>query len=122
MVTGSYSRKISLGIYLRIELIYRTMFYMSMRESRAIIGTKGLVTLPKEWRDSHGINDDTENITAIYKMGGPLIIMPEGKELSHLEEACMDLLEKGPTVEALKEKIDAIRALDTAFTVALQEL
>jgi len=98
------------------------MFYMGMRESRAIIGTKGLVTLPKEWRDSHGINDDTETITAIYKMGGPLIIMPEGKELSHLEEACMDLLEKGPTVEALKEKLDAIRALDTAFTVALQEL
>jgi len=98
------------------------MFYYGMRESRSIIGTKGLITLPKEWRESHGIIIATEHIIAIYKMGGALIVVPEGKELPSIEEACIDLLEKGPTVVDLKEKLEVIRGLDRAFTVALQEL
>uniref|UniRef100_A0A6M3LZ18 Putative antitoxin family protein n=1 Tax=viral metagenome TaxID=1070528 RepID=A0A6M3LZ18_9ZZZZ len=98
------------------------MFYYGMRESRSIIGTKGLITLPKEWRESHGINETTENITAIYKMGGALIVVPEGEELSPLEAACIDLLEKGPTVEGLREKINAMAAVSDAFSAALQVL
>jgi len=78
--------------------------------------------LPKEWRESHGINETTEHITAIYKMGGALIIVPEDKEFSAIEEACVDLLEKGPTVEGLKEKINAMTGVSDAFLAALQAM
>jgi len=94
-----------------------------MRESRSIIGNKGLITLPKEWRESHGIVDKTEGgIETVYKESGALIIIPSGKTLSPLETACIDFLEKGPSVDSVKEQLEAIKRIYEAFTVTLSEL
>lgn len=81
---------------------------MDMREIRSVIGAKGLITMPKEWRDVHGLNE-SQSVNQIYRMGGALVIIPEGKELSSLENICINILEKGPLPDELKEGLSTLK-------------
>jgi AbrB family looped-hinge helix DNA binding protein len=73
-----------------------------MRVNRSIISEKGLVTLPKVWRDRHCLGEGSK-VEVIYKMGGPLIITPNNFTPDALQEACFSFLEKGLSAEQLKE-------------------
>jgi len=81
-----------------------------MRETRSIIGNKGLITLPKEWRDIHNLTEK-DSIESIYKLNGVLIIKPENKQLSEIEEICINILEKGITDEDIKPYLESVEQL-----------
>lgn len=94
-----------------------------MREERAVIGAKGLITLPKEWRDSHSLQSNGEwNVKVIYKLGGALIVVPANKELSRVEESMMTFLEKGLSVDELKAQVSILTETGQAISEVLEKM
>lgn len=63
------------------------------KEDRKITSDKFTITLPKEWRDSHGLTPKMA-LTPYYQEGSPLVLIPSGTELDELEVQLITLLVK----------------------------
>lgn len=63
------------------------------KEDRKITSDKFTITLPKEWRDSHGLTPKNA-LTPYYQEGSPLVLIPSGTELDELEVQLITLLVK----------------------------
>ena len=64
-----------------------------MRIDRSVISKKGLVTMPKDWRDRHSLDENSE-VEVIFQESGPLIIVPKGYNPGDiLEKACISYRE-----------------------------
>ena len=91
-----------------------------MKVARSVISNKGLVTLPKEWRDNHNLTEVSEVELLFSKEGGPLIIIPKGFEAGDLQGACIDFLERGLTREQVMEAYNVANNLASSLYDSLQ--
>lgn len=89
-----------------------------MRIERSVISNKGLVTLPKDWRDKHNLDESSEVEIIFKEKGGPLLIMPKGYAPTDLlEDACIKYMEKGLN----KQEIEEAHKVITLFGAGLKE-
>lgn len=89
-----------------------------MRVHRSVISNKGLVTLPKEWREQYNLDQNSE-VEIIFKRGGPLMILPTGFIPDALQEACLSFLEKGLTREQMSEAYNVAENLTSNLRESL---
>lgn len=69
--------------------------------NRKITGDKFVVTLPQPWREANGLVPGNYVITSFREAGGsgPMVVVPQGLELSELEEGLIIALLDGPSPE-----------------------
>lgn len=109
---------------LRIEgrVINRSIDLLNMPADRKITGDKFTITLPKDWRDSHGLSPG-QSLTPFYGEGTPLVFIPKELELSEAEVKIIEVLTKYRTSIEAKEFGDKIaKVIDTAINEAIAEL
>ena len=68
------------------------------KEDRKITSDKFTITLPKEWRDSHGLTPK-DAVTPYYQEGSPLVLVPSGTEMDTLEVQLITLLVKYKSIK-----------------------
>ena len=68
------------------------------KEDRKITSDKFTITIPKEWRDSHGLTPKMA-LTPFYQEGSPLVLIPSGMELDTLEVQLITLLVKYKSIK-----------------------
>lgn len=61
------------------------------KEDRKITSDKFTITLPKDWRDVHGLTPKMA-LTPFYSDGSPLILIPKGMPLDDLEIKLITLI------------------------------
>lgn len=61
------------------------------KEDRKITSDKFTITLPKEWRDPHGLTPKM-TLTPFYSDGSPLVLIPKEMTLDALEVKLITLL------------------------------
>lgn len=85
------------------------------KDDRKITGDKFTITIPKEWRDSHGLTSDM-SLSPFYQEGSPLILVPSGTELDALEVQLITLLIKYRNIkesyQLAKELEDVVNLLN----------
>jgi len=67
-----------------------------------ITGEKFTITIPKSWRDSHGLTRG-DSLTPSYTEGSALILNPKNTDLSEVEVALIDLLIEYPKMDKGRE-------------------
>ena len=68
------------------------------KEDRKITSDKFTITIPKEWRDSHGLTPKNA-LTPFFQEGSPLVLIPSGTDLDTLEEKLITLLVKYKSIK-----------------------
>lgn len=84
------------------------------KDDRKITSDKFTITIPKDWRDSHGLTPKNA-LTPFYSNGSPLILIPREMELDSIEKDLIVLLisyrgikNTRELVEQLGETVDLI--------------
>ena len=72
------------------------------KEDRKITSDKFTITIPKDWRDSHGLTPKMA-LTPYYQEGSPLVLVPSGTELDALEVQLITLLVKYKSIKDTKQ-------------------
>lgn len=87
-----------------------------MKELRRIQGDQWYITLPAEWRQALGLEKATD-VEMNYQLNSVLVVNPEGRRLSKLEEMIIELLINVPSwkdtntiAEKLQEVLDKLEA------------
>ena len=85
-----------------------------MKEERSLQGTQGYITSPSIWRKHHGV-DKRNKITCYYTPNSVLVVNPDTKELSELEEALIELLISLPQHDVAVETVDKLKTIVKQF-------
>ena len=68
------------------------------KEDRKITSDKFTITIPKDWRDSHGLTPKMA-LSPFYQEGSPLVLIPNTMELDQLEVQLITLLVKYKSIK-----------------------
>jgi hypothetical protein len=68
------------------------------KEDRKITSDKFTITIPKDWRDSHGLTPKMA-LSPFYQEGSPLVLIPSDMELDDLETQLVTLLVKYKSIK-----------------------
>jgi len=90
------------------------------KEDRKITSDKFTITIPKDWRDSHGLTPK-RSLSPFYQEGSPLVLIPSGMELDTLEVQLITLLVKYKSIkeshQLAKELGDIVELLNEGLFV-----
>jgi len=80
------------------------------KEDRKITSDKFTITVPKDWRDSHGLKPGN-SLTPFYQDHSPLILIPKGMELDPIEIQLITLIISYKTIKGFKELTENLQKL-----------
>ena len=81
-----------------------------MKSPRKVQGEQWYITLPSEWRNGHGVKKG-DTLTATFEPDSVMILNPEGREFSDLEEKLVNILVNLPGLVDTRELIDNLREI-----------
>lgn len=91
------------------------------KEDRKITSDKFTITLPKDWRDSHGLTPQ-KALSPYYQEKSPLVLVPNEVELDELEVQLITLLVKyrgiKDTQQLAKDLGNVVTRLNEGLTAA----
>jgi len=84
--------------------------FVYMKSPRKVQGEQWYITLPSEWRNGHGVKKG-DTLTATFEPDSVMILNPEGREFSDLEEKLVNILVNLPGLVDTRELIDNLREI-----------
>jgi bifunctional DNA-binding transcriptional regulator/antitoxin component of YhaV-PrlF toxin-antitoxin module len=78
------------------------------KEDRKITSDKFTITLPKDWRDGHGLTPKNA-LTPFYSDGSPLVLIPKGMELDSIEKDLIALIISYRGIKDTRELVETLR-------------
>ncbi len=80
------------------------------KEDRKITSDKFTITVPKDWRDSHGLKPGN-SLTPFYQDHSPLVLIPKGMELDDLEIQLITLITSYKNMKGFKKLTEDLQKL-----------
>lgn len=89
------------------------------KEDRKITSDKFTITLPKDWRDLHGLTPKMA-LTPFYSDRSPLVLIPKGMSLDGLEVQLITLLINYRGIKDTQKLAEELSGIVDKFNEGLQ--